>query len=1684
MTIFEEDLLDRPRVRGSGGGGKDGGGSGATEDPNTLQSRATARIIDLLGEGEIAGLVDGAKSIYFNDTPLQGPDGQNNFQGVTWAWRSGLPDQPHIDGFAAAETEQAVSVEVTASQPVVRTIADPNVDGARVTINIPALVNQDTSNGDLHGTSVRIAIDVRANGGAWTTKVDDTITGKTTSGYERAYRIALAGSAPWDVRVRRMTPDSTSAALNNKTYFSHYSEIIDGKFTYPDSALIALTIDSQQFGSQVPTRAYEVNGLKVKVPANYDPTARTYGGLWNGTFKLAWTDNPAWVLYDILTNPRYGLGDSIAATQVDKWSLYQIAQYCDQGVPSGRKNADGTDILEPRYTFNGAIVGREDAYQVVQAICSVFRGMAFWAAGSVCAKADMPGDPVKLVSPANVLGGTFTYSGTALKARHTVALVTWNDPEDAYKPTIEVVENPEMIARYGWRPIEITAFGCTKRSQARRMGMWMLDSEQHETETVTYEASFDHADVSPGDLISLADPSYANARFGGRLAAIDAAGTLLTLDDAVDLDAGQSYSLSVVLPDGTIGTQTVVNAAGAGRIDRLSLSGPFAQPPEPNAMWVLTASNLAPRLFRVRAVREKSKNTYEITALRHDPTKYARIENGLYIAEPPYIRPTNEIPAPGNLTAQEARYQKNGAPRSRVTLSWSAAEYQYLTGYRLTVITPSGAVYTYGPLNTTSYDLDDVEIGAYRFEVRTVAWNGSTSRPAVLALTTRGWEEIPDLSVSHLQVDGQGADTTFSTRDPLFTWRGNFPDTSWELTSEPGAGAGRVDPRFRDYVVRIYDPATKTLLRTEYTTKPEFRYFLEMNRADSARIGAAAARRRILVEVAIRDTLWRESRATRLEAYNPPLPLPKNLNVTSGIGVILITFDLPDENDFAGTYVWRSESPGFITDADHVVAQGRDNSYVIPSDPNIGYYVRVAHYDAFGTDEANITDEIFVEAAFIVDTTPPDRPDKPQLTTGMGEDGKARVTATWNASTARDFAQFEIAIKRTDEGEDQWQFVTTTGTSYTWTVDPNVSYDVMVRAVDSSANRSAYSEIATIVSTRDSTPPAPVTDLAADAGFRSAWLTWTNPSDPDYAYAEIWEGATSNRDAAIRLGTQAGTPGAQSVATRSGLQPGDRLFYWVRPVDTSGNAGDWTGPVEVMPASLQLPDFPADFGPIPLVSQLPADGPQTGVQYAFLTSDQKLYKWDAETQRWKPAFDFTEIEGQIAEAQIGSDSISTPKLKAGSITTAKLAAGAVTADQIAANAITAGKIQAGAITADKIAATAIITQRAQIANAIIDSAHIAEIDASKIRAGSVLAGSVTVNGQALGDVATAVGDPTVRINQGSTRIDPGKITIAGSTTLGDWRAGPNSAEINGGAISANTISANRLTIGARGIVAGGGLQFEPRRNENKVVWTAGNIQYIDENGTVAKVDVSGGEAYGANHIYWVRGSNSLSASSDHMQSIGNDRIRLASYYGGSNLVAHFGGTIIDGERLVTGSITANQIAANAISARHIEAQSVTGAHIRSNEVIINSQNQLGLRVVGSAQIDNLAVDRAHIRDLTINGQKIEDFAVSNMNAAQGTTSATVSLSTTGKRVLITAVRGAMKSSFSVNGVSQGGGDSGGMAASFGWTQTPISFATAFIEQPGPGVHSWTTYNTWFGDYLSNEYYFNHYCAISAVELRK
>jgi predicted phage tail protein len=720
---------------GGGGGGKGGGGSSRppVESPDTLHSSQFARVVDLISEGEIEGLVDGLRSVYLNETPMLDAQGRANFAGLTVAWRNGTQAQAHISGFSAVENEVSVGARVERATPIVRTISNTNINAARVTVSVPALTFQDVTTGDLGGTSVAIRIERNNNNAGWQVVREDVISGKTTSRYQRSYRIELPSPGPWQIRVTRLTADSTKSNLQNATWWDSYTEIIDAKLRYPNSAIVGVQVSAEQFNA-IPTRGYLIRGLRIKVPNNYDPITREYAGAWDGSFKIAWTNNPAWIFYDLVTADRYGLGEFIAEDAVDKWALYEIARYCDELVP------DGFGGFEPRFTCNMYLQTREQAYSVINSLASIFRGLVYWSKGQITAVQDKPADVVAQFTAANVIDGAFSYQGSSGKARHTVALVGWNDPADFYRQKIEYVEDPDGIARYGVIQTELFAIGCTSRGQAHRLGRWLLYSERLETETISFRAGLDAALVYPGAIIRTTDSTRAGARMGGRL--VSATLTALTLDAPVSYASGQHYEATVVLPDGTLATRRV--EAWAGEATELTLLESLPDTPKASAIWVLSATNLIPETWRVVAISQAEPGVVEISALAYRPDKYAAVEQNLILEPLPTSIVGTSTPPVTNLSLVESLYLVTPTlVGNAATLSWTSDQPYFFVTWRRT-----DQPEQYQEVTQPSITINGIEPGVYEFSVQAV--NALGRRSAAVTLT----REIYGLSLPPANVTG------------------------------------------------------------------------------------------------------------------------------------------------------------------------------------------------------------------------------------------------------------------------------------------------------------------------------------------------------------------------------------------------------------------------------------------------------------------------------------------------------------------------------------------------------------------------------------------------------------------------------------------------------------------------------------------------------------------------------------------------------------------------------------------------------------------------------------------------------------------------------------------------------------------------------------------------------------------
>ena len=739
---------------GGGGGGKGGGGGGGsqsvpTEADDSLQSVQYASVLDLLCEGEIQGLDNGLKSIYLDGTPIQGPSGANNFTGYTTAFRTGTQAQTYIPNTNGIESENGVNVEVTNATPVVRTITDTDVDRVRVTIQLPALqIIED--DGDIIGHSVRIQLQVQYNGGGYSTVVDDTISGKTTNSYQRDYLLTLTGAFPVDVRMVRVSADESSARRQNRTFWFSYTEILDEKLRYPNSALSFLRFDSRQFDN-IPGRKYLIRGIKVQLPSNatVDTTTHlgrvTYSGVWDGTFGAAtWCADPAWCLYDLMTNTRYGAG--IPAATLDKYDFFAISQYCNALVNNGFGGQ------EPRFQCHMLLNSRDEIYNVISEFVSLFRGIAYYGAGSMVVLQDKPSDAQYLLGPSNVVDGNFSYSGSSQKARHTTATVAYQSYETLGEVEFEYVEDQSAVAKYGVINKEIRAMGCYSRGQAHRLGKWALLSEQNLTETVSFAVSIESGIIlRPGMVIDIADPVKAGARRSGRVAS--ATPTSITVDDpSFTVDTTTNPTISVILPNGLVETKNVDFVSGT----TVGIVGTFSETPNTQTVWLLQTNDIQSNQFRVLSVTEGEGGVYSVTALSYNASIYAAIESDLSLEFRDISNLSTQPDPPNTINATEHLYVDGQSVLTAVELSWVAPA-QRVSGFRVEYRLDND---NWLQVNTTnpSVRLTGLRAGTLYVQIRSVNNLNKLSTAAVAQFALVG-KTAPPGNVQNLTIEAISANS-------------------------------------------------------------------------------------------------------------------------------------------------------------------------------------------------------------------------------------------------------------------------------------------------------------------------------------------------------------------------------------------------------------------------------------------------------------------------------------------------------------------------------------------------------------------------------------------------------------------------------------------------------------------------------------------------------------------------------------------------------------------------------------------------------------------------------------------------------------------------------------------------------------------------------------------------------------
>ncbi|HAV9404680.1 TPA: host specificity protein J [Escherichia coli] len=693
------------------------------EAKDNLKSSQMLSVIDAISEGPVEGPVDGLKSVLLNSTPVLDNEGNTNISGVTVVFRAGEQEQSPPEGFESSGSETVLGTEVKYDTPITRTITSATIDRLRFTFGVQALV-ETTSKGDRNPSEVRLLVQIQRNGG-WVTEKDITIKGKTTSQYLASVVVDNLPPRPFNIRMRRMTPDSTTDQLQNKTLWSSYTEIIDVKQCYPNTALVGVQVDSEQFGSQQVSRNYHLRGRILQVPSNYNPQTRQYSGIWDGTFKPAYSNNMAWCLWDMLTHPRYGMGKRLGAADVDKWALYVIGQYCDQSVP------DGFGGTEPRITCNAYLTTQRKAWDVLSDFCSAMRCMPVWNGQTLTFVQDRPSDKVWTYNRSNVVmpddGAPFRYSFSALKDRHNAVEVNWIDPNNGWETATELVEDTQAIARYGRNVTKMDAFGCTSRGQAHRAGLWLIKTELLETQTVDFSVGAEGLRHVPGDVIEICDDDYAGISIGGRVLAVNSQTRTLTLDREITLPSSGTTLISLVDGSGNPVSVEVQSVTDGVKVKVSRVPDGVAE----YSVWGLKLPTLRQRLFRCVSIRENDDGTYAITAVQHVPEKEAIVDNGAHF-DGDQSGTVNGVTPPAvqhltaEVTADSGEYQ--------VLARWDTPKVVKGVSFmlRLTVVADDGSERLVSTARTaeTTYRFTQLALGNYRLTVRAVnAW-GQQGDPA------------------------------------------------------------------------------------------------------------------------------------------------------------------------------------------------------------------------------------------------------------------------------------------------------------------------------------------------------------------------------------------------------------------------------------------------------------------------------------------------------------------------------------------------------------------------------------------------------------------------------------------------------------------------------------------------------------------------------------------------------------------------------------------------------------------------------------------------------------------------------------------------------------------------------------------------------------------------------------------
>lgn len=1166
-------------IQGHGGGGKKGGGS--SED-DTMRSFAHARLVDAISEGEIEGLVDGANSILINRTPLP------NIKEAAWQFRAGLPDDEPMVGINTTEAYTNVGAEVSQELgPVIRTITDTKIDGIKLLMQLNTLYRIDNKKGGLKTTDSGWKIEIRRAGGSWETFQDFELKGeKASSPVQFQHIIPTTGAGPWDIRISAKYGDRDDIEQN--ITWTGYSTVTGGRFIHPHTAMVALALSSEHVGASTPTRHYHIKGRKILVPTNYNPLTRVYSGVWDGTFKRVWSNNPAWVFYDMVENNIFGIGAEVDAAVANKWRLYTIAQYCDQLVPSGYRDSSDNMVMEPRFTFNGTITDKKEAFDALRSMTTVWRGMGFYALNQFFTTIDMPQDAAHIYGPANVVDGRFEYSTSSIKARNSVVMVRFNDPNNLFEPAIEPYVDDELLKKFGWREKTLELAGCSSRSLAHRYGKWVTETEKRETETVMFTVGLDSIHALPGEVIAINDPRRAQTRVSGRVRSMNKSARTVTLDQAIDAAITGSLTLRVQGSDGQLRSFTGTVNAGDRAIVTVTNSDAFDFL-QTNAVFIISSSQVAPREYRIITIDEEQGGKFKITALQYDRLKYAAVEQGIEFDPLPVKLNVSTLEPPTNLQIENRAYTDGGRVRNDLEITWSPSPSLSVMEYRIYADTPTETNVLIGKTGRSSVSYSTYEPGAYVFRVVAASITGSTSDAIQAPYTVEGAGSIAIGSVMDLVNAATmvgGSNVEFKGSAVRLSWRNMMKVSSVVGIAEVDTD----DTIYSHTTLEFYFGATK--VRTERVRGNTFTYTLEMNRADASAAGLSTAQRAFSVRASVVDKDGRTSAPTTISLVNnaPPAIAP---TISVEEKFLNISWSASNDEDVAGYLVFVQNNNGSVVGVNPTQVTVA-NSHRFQGVALTDYWVTVVGYDAFGRNSLNYATPLYAKTSYDgSDVQPPDTP------TGLSLSGVLNaktslvdVTASWTAISAEDADQYQFEI--TIQGISS--VLTTNHVTTKFSVAQADAVTARVRVMDKTFNWSAWSAPVVYNAPTDTVAPATPATFTLTPGWGAFALEWTAATENDFSHYEVWESATSTAPVA---GSAARYKVTANVLMLTGYTDGSLRYFAVRAVDIGGNKSAWSVLRNATTTSLSLVTLPT-----------PAAGPTVTTSLAGSVADVNL-TWSA-----------------------------------------------------------------------------------------------------------------------------------------------------------------------------------------------------------------------------------------------------------------------------------------------------------------------------------------------------------------------------------------------------------------------------------------------------------------------------------------